>query len=387
MMYFPFCGGRRSQCGEETTMSQSSGSDDDGPVGATAKNPETIRHQLTLVEELRDSISSRTWVMVIGVLFIQLGFILSYVGAFHAPKPVHLPVGIVAPAPVDSTIAAKINAIPGQPLYAQVVGNATAARRQIKSTMLDAALIVNPTSKTDTLLVASAAGSALLTSVEAVATAAETQLHRSVTVIDVVPLQKGDGHGLTGFYLVIGWIVGGYLCAALFGISSGAKPATYRRTIIRLGALVLYAIASGLGGAIIVGPVLGALTGHLFALWWLGALLVITAGAVTLALQGLFGVIGIGLTVLVFVVLGNPSAGGAYQPGVLPPFWRAIGNALPNGAGVDSVRRIVYFGAQGIGGHLLVIFLYAVGGTAIALLAAFRKEGRSRALDSEGLAQ
>ena len=67
-----------------------------------------------------------------------------------------------------------------------------------------------------------------------------------------------------------------------------------------------------------VGPVLGALTGHLIALWWLGALLVFAVGAVTLAFQTLLGVIGIGITILVFVILGNPSAGGAYQPALLP---------------------------------------------------------------------
>jgi hypothetical protein len=368
-------------------MSEPTNSDDARMDKAAGEGPGTTRSQLTLAEELRDSISSRTWVMVIGVLFLQLGFILSYVGAFHSPTPVHLPVGIVAPATIGSEVATKINVIAGQPLSAHVVATSAVARKQIKNANLDAALVVNTTSSTDTLLVASAAGSSLLSSVEAVATAAEAQLHRSVTVVDVVPLQKGDGHGLTGFYLVIGWIVGGYLCAALFGISGGAKPATFRRTIIRLSALLLYAIASGLGGVIIVGPVLGALTGHLVALWWLGALLVFTAGAVTLAFQGLLGVIGIGLTVLVFVVLGNPSAGGAYQAGVLPPFWRAIGNALPNGAGVDSVRRIVYFGAVGISGHLLVIFLYAVGGTAVALLAAFRREGRSQSPTGGSLSQ
>jgi hypothetical protein len=385
--YCTYVGEGNPKCGEETAMSESTSSDDGRTDKAAGEGPGATRSQLTLAEELRDSISSRTWVMVIGVLFLQLGFILSYVGAFHSPTPVHLPVGIVAPATIGSEVATKINAIAGQPLSAHVVVNTTTARKQIKNATLDAALVVDTTSSTDTLLVASAAGSSLLSSVETVATAAEAQLHRSVTVVDVVPLQKGDGHGLTGFYLVIGWIVGGYLCAAMFGISGGAKPATFRRTIIRLSALLLYAIASGLGGVIIVGPVLGALTGHLVALWWLGALLVFTAGAVTLAFQGLLGVIGIGLTVLVFVVLGNPSAGGAYQAGVLPPFWRAIGNALPNGAGVDSVRRIVYFGAEGIGGHLLVVFLYAVGGTVIALLAAFRKEGRSRVPNSDSPAQ
>jgi hypothetical protein len=60
--------------------------------------------------------------------------------------------------------------------------------------------VVNPTSKTDTLLVASAGGTSLVSAVEAVTTAVEANVHRSVQVVDVVPLQKGDGHGLTGFY-------------------------------------------------------------------------------------------------------------------------------------------------------------------------------------------
>jgi hypothetical protein len=118
------------------------------------------------------------------------------------------------------------------------------------------------------------------------------------------------------------------------------------------------------------------LTGHLFALWWLGALLVLSAATVTMAFQTLFGVIGIGITVLLFVVLGNPSAGGAYQPALLPPFWRALSGALPNGAGVDSVRRIVYFGARGIGGEMAVITLYVLGGVVVTMLGSLRHERR-----------
>lgn len=106
-------------------------------------------------------------------------------------------------------------------------------------------------------------------------------------------------------------------------------------------------------------------------------------GAVTLAFQTLFGVIGIGITILVFVILGNPSAGGAYQPSLLPPFWRAIGSALPNGAAVDSVRRIVYFGAYDISGHLIVLASYAAAGVIIAIIGAIIKQhfrdARSRA--------
>jgi hypothetical protein len=126
---------------------------------------------------------------------------------------------------------------------------------------VSAALVINPTARTDTLLIASADGSAEASAAQQVITAAEASQHRSVTVTDIVPLQRGDSHGLTGFYLVVGWAVGGYLAAALLGMASGAPP----RAINRLIAFVPYAIISGLAGAIVVGPVLGALAGHLIA--------------------------------------------------------------------------------------------------------------------------
>ncbi len=80
----------------------------------------------------------------------------------------------------------------------------------------------------------------------------------------------------------------------------------------------------------------------------------------TIALQELVGIVGIGVAILLFVVLGNPSAGGAYQNALLPGFWRAIGNAIPNGAGVDALRRIVYFHGDGVTMHLVVIGLYCL---------------------------
>jgi hypothetical protein len=329
----------------------------------------------TFLAELHDAISPRTVSLVVGVLLLQLGFILSYVGAFHSPKPVRIPLGVVAPAPLWARIPAELNGIASHPLRALSIRDARVARQELAHGTLSGVLVVSPAAKTDTLLVASADGVSISTAVEEVITLAESRLHRGVTVVDVVPLQPGDGHGLTGFYLVIGWIVGGYLVAALLGISGGARPGTLRRAAIRLLAVVPYAVLSGLGGAIIVGPVLGALTGHLVALWWLGALLVFATSAVTMAFQTLFGVVGIGITVLFFVVLGNPSAGGAYQAALLPPFWRALGGALPNGAGVDAVRRIVYFGARGMGGDLLVIGLYVVGGVAVTLLGSHLLKG------------
>jgi hypothetical protein len=322
------------------------------------------------VAELFDAINPRTLLLVMGVLLIQLAFVLSYVGAFHHPTLHQVPVAVVAPAQISGHVMTELSGLHGQPLSATAVPSDAAGLTLLRDGSTSGVFIIDPAGKTDSLLVASGGGAAASTAVEDVFAKVEAAEHRTMTVTDAVPAQPDDTRGLSGFYLVVGWLVGGYLVAALLGIAKGARPATTRRAIHRLIALVPYAILSGLGGAIIVGPVLGALTGHFMALWWLGALLVFCAAAVTMAFQVLFGVFGVGLTLIVFVVLGNPSAGGAYQASLLPPFWRAIGSSIPNGAGVGAVRRIVYFGSYDVVDNLVVIAIYTVAGIAIAITGA-----------------
>ena len=63
---------------------------------------------------------------------------------------------------------------------------------------------------------------------------------------------------------------------------------------------------------------LHALNDYFWSVAGIGVLVTLSAATVTIALQTPFGVIGIGLTVVIFVILGNPSAGGAYQAPLLP---------------------------------------------------------------------
>ncbi len=321
-----------------------------------------------LRHELNDAVSWRTTALVVGVLLLQMGFIVSYVGAFHAPRPHDVSLGVVAGSR-SAAMVSSLNSLPGHPLDARALSRASEARREVLDGALSGSLVIGP-ARTDQLTVASGGGVAVAESLTAVVARVESAAHRRVAVVDAVPLQRGDARGLTGFYLVVGWLVGGYLAASLLGVARGSRPANEHRALIRLLALALYAGVSGLGGAIVVGPVLGALTGHTLALWGLGTLVVLAAATVTVALQTLAGVVGIGLAVALFVVLGNPSAGGAYQSAVLPPFWRALSGALPNGAGVDAVRRLVYFGARGASGDLAVLALYAVAGAIVSLVGA-----------------
>ncbi|MFD4778959.1 DUF3533 domain-containing protein, partial [Streptomyces sp. NPDC058427] len=105
-------------------------------------------------------------------------------------------------------------------------------------------------------------------------------------------------------------------------------------------------------------------------------LVVFASGAVGVALQSLAGTVGLGLTILIFTILGNPSSGGVYPASLLPPFWRAIGQALPPGAGTTVVRNTVYFDGNATTGALWILGAWAFGGIAAAILSAAMRDRR-----------
>ncbi|MFI8964178.1 DUF3533 domain-containing protein [Streptomyces sp. NPDC053493] len=323
---------------------------------------------MSLVAELKSAVTPRAALLVVGVFALQLLFIASYVGALHDPKPTDVPFGVVAPQQVSGALMGELEKLPGDPLDPRVVASREEARDQILNRDIDGALIVDPRGRTDTLLVASGGGKVLSATLQAMFTQVEAANQRTVRTVDVAPSSGEDFNGLSAFYLVIGWCVGGYICAAILAISAGSRPANRERAVIRLGVLALYSVLGGLGGAVIVGPILGALPGSVAALWGLGTLVVFAVGATTLALQSLFGIVGIGLAILLVVVAGNPSAGGAFPLPMLPPFWKAIGPALPPGAGTWSARSIAYFKGNDMTGSMLVLSAWAVVGSAVTLV-------------------
>ncbi|MDX2563632.1 DUF3533 domain-containing protein [Streptomyces sp. TX20-6-3] len=339
---------------------------------------------MSLVDELKSAVTPRAALLVIGVFALQLLFITSYVGALHHPEPRDVPFGVVAPQRVSTQLVGQLDRLPGAPLDPRSVADEATARNQILNRDIDGALIVDPAGSTDTLLVASGGGTVLSSALETILTRVEATQQRTVRTVDVAPASSEDFDGLSAFYLVVGWCVGGYICAAILAISAGSRPANRERAIIRLGVLAIYSVLGGLGGAVIVGPILGALPGSVAALWGLGTLVVFAVGAATLALQSLFGIVGIGLAILLIVVAGNPSAGGAFPLPMLPPFWNAIGPALPPGAGTWAARSIAYFKGNDMTSSMLVLSAWAVVGAAVTLvMSSLKREPESEPIADE----
>src|SRR5271156_6121891 len=105
--------------------------------------------------------SRRTIALVVGVLVVGLGFIFSYVAAFHDPKPHQIKIAVVAPGEAATEIATKLNSLPGGPLEASVAESEADARRKVRDDEVVGALVVDPSGRRDRLLLAGAAGGAL----------------------------------------------------------------------------------------------------------------------------------------------------------------------------------------------------------------------------------
>ena len=332
---------------------------------------ENGKHGGAIWSDIRDAISLRAFLLVVATVGLGLGFVVSYVGALHNPRLQNLPVTIVSDNPqiTHQLISRLESSLPSGMIVPTAGTSVEAATAQVKDRKTGAALVYDQSGTQDTLIVASAAGSAQSRAVQTLFTSVEQQQSRTLKIDDVVPAAAQDANGLAPFYLVVGWCVTGYLISSILGISAGARPETMTRAVVRLTAIALAGFVASLVGTWIVGQhILGALGGAFWPMVATGTLLILGVGAITMAMQIAFGVIGIGLAVLLVVVLGNPSAGGAIPRSMLPTFWRSIGAFLPPGAGTDSVRSITYFGGAQTGYPLLIIGAYALLGIALSLL-------------------
>lgn len=307
--------------------------------------------------------------LIVGVLALQLGFILSYVAAFHQPTPRDISVAVVAgpglPAGIPQQSVDKLNALDGHPVDARVATDTAEVRRLLRDREIQGAYVIEPTG-TDTLITASAGGSSIASALESIFEKVADSQHRQIVVRDEIPVGAHDNRGLSGFYLSIGWVVGGYLLAAAIGLIIGAT-ATLRQAWAQVAVMFGYSVVSGALGALITTHGLGTFAGHWFPLWILGTGVVFATGLFTLGLRAAVGILAVPLAIAVFVVLGNPSAGGAFGANVIPSFYAAIGKWITPGAGTEGVRSIVYFDNVGLGQPAAALALYAAVGAVLLI--------------------
>jgi hypothetical protein len=298
--------------------------------------------------------------LLVGALILMVAFATSYVGAFHDPTPRQMPVALVGTA----AQAQQLNALDGQPLDVRAVPDREAALRLLDDREVYGAYDAS----TNRLYVASAANRAAATALElTVNRTLAAQERPAAQVQDVKPLGESDPNGTSLFYVVIAWVFGGYFAAVLLGMVAGNRSSSRNLAGLRVGALAAFAVVGSLLTLLVVRLGFDVLEGPFLALWAAGALIVFATAVASSGLQALAGMAGTALVILLFVILGNPAAGGAFARPLLPGFWGTVGGLLPPGAGVDLVRSILFFDGARVLGPIVVLLGWTLLGVVFAL--------------------
>ena len=174
-------------------------------------------------------------------------------------------------------------------------------------------------------------------------------------VDDVVPLSAEDPRGFSGFYVIFGVTLAGFI----FGQTSH----TYVRRLPlgqRLLQALLFAVLAGLAGALLTGPLLGVLPGPLLAVAGVLVLLGLAATLATIVLTALLGDPGVVVATLLLVIVGNATNGGVDAASFLPGGYRQLSPLLPPGAATTALRRVDYFGSVAVLGPVVVLAAWAL---------------------------
>jgi hypothetical protein len=292
---------------------------------------------------------------------MQCLFTANYMSSAHEPVATDLPIGATGASPIlnaaRKNLSLKVTQYPDE----------TAAKDAIDQAKIYGALIPGPTSTTLLVVptISDVAPLDLAGNFEEAAKKLRQPLH--VEQYAPHPLAKKDPFGLVSSLMLIPLLVGGYMGATMLRATTGTSVGRWR-----LPALAGFAVLAALLVNLVVCTWLKGYPAQKFWIVWPILALVIAAVALVAAvLQKLLGAAGTLVTVIVVMLFGNPSSGGANGVPYLPAFWRAIGPYLPPRNAYILLRNTIYFDGHGTTQALIVLLLYLVV-PAVALLLLYR---------------
>ncbi|CAM3181318.1 ABC transporter permease [Deinococcus saxicola] len=277
--------------------------------------------------------------------------------------PHHLPLAVVAPAPVAAQLEARLDtARPGafdlQPKISEAEARAAILNREVYG-----ALLITP--QGPKVLTASAASPAAAQLVAALPALMGAPAGPD-TVEDIVPATASDARqsGLGGAALPL--VLCGMLSAALL-------TQLYTGVGARLGGLAGVALLGGFGVTAILQFWFGTLGGE----YWLNSLVVALGiaaiGALVQGLESVLGTVGLALGGVSMVLIANPLSALTSAPELLPAGWGAFGQALPPGAFGTLLRSVAFFDGAGSSTALLTLVVWVLGGLGLVVMGTVRR--------------
>lgn len=300
---------------------------------------------------------------ILGVTLVSVVFIVSFVGALHAPGPRSVPVGVVGGQAQASTLRSVLAHQAPDGYTVTAYPSAAAARQAIDNRSADAALI--PGTRAPLLLVATAVGNAVTNAtIQDFETAAASSGVR-LPVRDVRPLHSSDPQGLCQVFFVVALLAP----SLVFGNALVTRVAQALNPVLQLGVIAVYSAVVSAVAITFADAVIGALTGAPWGLFGIGTLLAFAAAVSAAAVARWAGGIGYLLLFLLLIPIGVASSGTTLGPNMITPWYADLGKALPAGAALPAVQNTVYFSGNAITAPLLILSAWAVAGSiALALV-------------------
>jgi hypothetical protein len=269
----------------------------------------------------------------ISALAIAIGslFLASYTLALGDPVPRRIDTAVVGDPSSHRAVLDEIEKVTDGGVNFHAYPTLAAAVGAIDHQQVYAALDLTP--PTPRLYVASASGASVARVFLSVA-AADPQLH----LVDTHPLPPSDPAGLDVFYLVIAATILGFL--TVFQVRTNAGDLSLRHWTVFV---LSFGLAASLVLVLVAGPLLHRLALPILESWGILALQVITVSAFVSTMAVLIGRWAILPTFLLFMVVGNPSSGGAVAPPLLPSLFGIVSQWLPSGVTVTALRDAIYF--------------------------------------------
>jgi YhgE/Pip-like protein len=193
------------------------------------------------------------------------------------------------------------------------------------------------------------------------------------------PLPNGTGNGLSAFYyallLLLAGFTGSIVVSTLVDSLLGYVPAEwgpvyrfaeqanisrFRTLLLKWGVMVVLAlltsavymaIAHGLGMPIQLG----------WELWAYGVFAIIAVGVTSSSLIAVLGSMGLLFSMLVFVILGLPSAGATVPLEAVPPFFHWLAEFEPMHQVFLGVRSLLYLNGHADAGLSQALMMTSVG--------------------------
>jgi hypothetical protein len=305
----------------------------------------------------------RTTISVVtGIAALQALMVIAFAWPAAHTAPRDVPLVVSGPAAAVASLTAGIERSAPGAFDIAAVPDATAAEAALRDRDAYGAVLVEADGS-PRVLVASAASAQVTQTIEA--------LGRSLNgvdepvVQDVVPASADDPRG--------GTLGAGLLPLVMTSVVAGALlTLLVRSNGARLAGLVGLSVVGGAVVGFIDHVVLGGIEGAYLADAAVIGLMVLAISSTVVGIAVSVGRIGIPVTALVMMLLGNPLSGATSAPEMLPQPWGAFGQLLPPGAGASALRSVAFFDGAGAGSSLAVLTAWSVLGLGLLGVATMR---------------